>query len=169
MKTTPLLLSTTLAWLFIGCGPSLEPQLEANKAVVERFVEVMNSQDFDLLDDLVAPDLVRHSQATPELNIRSLEEFKQFLQQTLEAFPDTHQEINMMIAEGDKVAVYATLTGTQKGTMGPFPASGKQVSSQFLGILRVEEGKIAEIWVEWDNLAMLTQLVHFPPPQEGEQ
>ena len=169
MKTTALLLATALAWLCIGCGSSTEAQLEANKAVVERFAEAMNNQDFDSLDDLVAPDLVRHSQATPELNIRSLEQFKQFLQQNRETLPDAHQEINTMIAEGDKVAVYVTLTGTQEGPMGPFPATGKPMSSQFLGMLRLEEGKIAEMWVEWDNLAILTQLGHFPRPQGEEQ
>ncbi|MCH8960675.1 MAG: hypothetical protein IH820_04960 [Bacteroidetes bacterium] len=40
---------------------------------------------------------------------------------------------------------------------------------RFLGILRIEEGKIAEMWVEWDNLNILTQLGHFPLPGEGEQ
>jgi hypothetical protein len=53
--------------------------------------------------------------------------------------------------------------------MGPFPPSGKKVESTFLRILRLEDGKIAELWVEWDNLAMLTQLGHFPrPPPEPQ-
>ena len=50
--------------------------------------------------------------------------------------------------------------------MGPYSASGKKVDVRFLGILRFEEGKIAEMWVEWDNLNILTQLGHFPPPGE---
>jgi predicted ester cyclase len=47
--------------------------------------------------------------------------------------------------------------------MGPFPASGNRVDLKFIGILRIENGKVAEIWVEWDNLTVLTQLGHFPP------
>ncbi|MGB5302463.1 MAG: ester cyclase, partial [Gemmatimonadota bacterium] len=50
------------------------------------------------------------------------------------------------------------------GQMGPFPPSGKQLELPFIGLLRVENGKIAEIWVEWDNLNALAQLGHFPPP-----
>ena len=50
--------------------------------------------------------------------------------------------------------------------MGPFPATGKKADLKYLGILRIEDGKIAEMWVEWDNLAMLTQLSHFPPPEK---
>ncbi len=164
-----LLLVTALTGLLIGCSSSSEPQLEENKAVVQRFIEAVNNRDFNTLDELVAPNLVRHSQATPGINVRSLDDFKQFLRQDLETFPDAHQEVNMMIAEGDKVAVYMTLTGTQEGAMGPYPASEKNVDVRFLGILRIEEGKIAEMWVEWDNLNILTQLGHFPLPGEGEQ
>ncbi|UCC73979.1 MAG: hypothetical protein JSV86_05325 [Gemmatimonadota bacterium] len=32
------------------------------------------------------------------------------------------------------------------------------------GIFRLEEGKIAELWVTWDNVTGLTQVGHFPPP-----
>ncbi len=164
-----LLLVTALTGLLIGCSSSSEPQLDENKAVVQRFIEAINNRDFNTLDELVAPNLVRHSQATPGINVRSLDDFKQFLRQDLETFPDAHQEVNMMIAEGDKVALYMTLTGTQEGAMGPYSASGKNVDVRFLGILRIEEGKIAEMWVEWDNLNILTQLGHFPLPGEGEQ
>ena len=67
---------------------------------------------------------------------------------------------------GDCVAGYFTYSGTQEGAMGPFPATGKKADLNYLGILRIEDGKIAEMWVEWDNLAMLTQLSHFPPPEK---
>ena len=34
-------------------------------------------------------------------------------------------------------------------------------------LLRISGGKIAELWITWDNLAVLTQLGHWPPAQEG--
>jgi len=68
-----------------------------------------------------------------------------------------------MIAEGDYVAFYGTYSGTQKGPMGPFPASNKKASVDFSGIHRMENGKIAETWITWDNLSFLAQLGHFPP------
>jgi len=78
--------------------------------------------------------------------------------------PDSRQEIQQLIADGDIVAVRVRYSGTQTGPMGPFPPSGRKVAIPFLGFLRLENGKIAEIWVEWDNLAALTQLGHLPPP-----
>jgi predicted ester cyclase len=66
------------------------------------------------------------------------------------------------------VAVWATYEGTQRGQMGPFPPSGKKVQFDFAALLRVEEGKIAEMWVTWDNMAILAQLGHLPaPPSEN--
>ena len=52
--------------------------------------------------------------------------------------------------------------------MGPFPPSGNRLQIPFVGILRIEDGKIAEIWVEWDNLNALMQLGHFPPEAATE-
>jgi steroid delta-isomerase-like uncharacterized protein len=161
---TRLLLST-LSILFVGggCGPNGEAQIEANKAVVREMTEAINNRELDRLDDLVAEDLVRHCQATPGVNVRSLSEFKEFLRQDFASVPDSKQEIEMLIGEGDRVAAYVSYRGTQTGTMGPFPASGNRVDLKFIGILRIENGKVAEIWVEWDNLTVLTQLGHFPP------
>ena len=51
--------------------------------------------------------------------------------------------------------------------MGPFPATGKPLSLAFHGILKIEDGKIAEIWVEWDNLGALMQLGHISMPGTG--
>jgi predicted ester cyclase len=48
--------------------------------------------------------------------------------------------------------------GTQLGPMGPFPPSGKKVQFDFGAILRVENGKLAELWVTWDNMTVLAQL-----------
>ena len=81
--------------------------------------------------------------------------------------PDARQEVDFMFADGNWVAVHATYAGTQDGAMGPFPPSGKRLELPFIGILRLENGKIAEIWVEWDNMNALTQLGHFPSPGAG--
>lgn len=167
MEQKKLLIYVLIALVFgflVSCGPSSTAKLEANKEVVHRFSDVLNNKDFDLLDDLMATDFVRHSQATPEVQVRSLDEFKELQKQFLKSFPDQQITIELLIAEGDYVAGYATYTGTQQGPMGAFPASGKRAESKFLSIFRLEKGKIAELWVEWDNLAFLKQLGHFPPP-----
>ena len=64
------------------------------------------------------------------------------------------QSVNLIFGADDMVAGHVTYEGTQTGQMGPFPPSGRKVRIPFIGLLRVENGKIAEIWVEWDNLGV---------------
>jgi len=71
--------------------------------------------------------------------------------------------MQQLVAEGDRVAGLATYSGTQTGPMGDIPATGKAVEAPVLAMFRIEEGRIAELWVVWDNVAMLTQLGQFPP------
>lgn len=133
-----------------------------NKILVRRFKEAMNTRQLDALDEVVAPNFVRHCQATPNLDVRSLEQFKDFLRQDAAVFPDNTQTFTHVIAEGDTVAVWATYEGTQRGQMGSFPPSGRKVRFDFAAILRVENGKLAELWVTWDNMTILAQLGYLP-------
>ena len=108
-----------------------------NKILVRRFKEAMNTRQLDALDEVVAPNFVRHCQATPNLDVRSLEQFKDFLRQDAAVFPDNTQTFTHVIAEGDTVAVWATYEGTQRGKWGRFR-------------LRVERcGSISQQYYAW--------------------
>lgn len=140
-----------------------QPASANNEAVVLAMVQAVNKRDLAALDTLVASDVSRRSGATPNLMIDDIEGFKEFLRQDFAAVPDSKQEITTMFSGADWVAVRAIYSGTQNGPMGPFPASGNRLELPFIGLLRVEDGLIREILVEWDNLNALTQLGHFPP------
>jgi predicted ester cyclase len=133
-----------------------------NKILVRRLEEVMNTRQLDALDELVAPTFTRHCQATPNLEVRSLEQFKAFLRQDAAVFPDNTQTFTHVVAEGDMLATWATYEGTQLGQMGAFPPSGKRVRFDFAAILRVANGKFVEEWVTWDNMTILAQLGYLP-------
>ena len=112
---------------------------EQNKAIIRRFFDVWNSRQPDAFDDLIAPNVVRHCEATPGVEARNLDQVKEFLRQDTAVFPDSVQTIKLLVAEGDLVAVWTTYEGTQQGPMGP---------------------KIAEWWVTWDNMTILRALGH---------
>lgn len=166
------LLVAILPLILIGCDAFAKNSdtmstPEENKETILRLVELQNSRDFDGIDAIMLPGFVRHSRATPGLFVSSRAEFKDFLRQDLITFPDSRIIVERLVAEGDYVAVYATYAATQEGPMGPFPASGKAVDLKFMAQFRFEQGKIAELWVEWDNLDILTQTGHFPPAGAG--
>jgi len=135
---------------------------EQNKAVIRRFLDAWNERRADVFDELVAPDVVRHCEATPGLEVRSLAQVKEFLRQDTAVFPDSVQTIKLILAEGDLVAAWTTYEGTQQGQMGPFPASGRRARFDFGSVFRMENGRIAEWWVTWDNLTVLRALGHLP-------
>lgn len=159
-------LVASIGTLALSAAACTSDETERNKEIVRRMTVAINERDFDALDALVAEDVHRHSAATPMITVENLDQFKEFLRQDLSAVPDAQQEINFMLAEDDLVAAHVTYRGTQTGQMGPLPPSNNTLELPFVGILRIENGKIAEIWVEWDNLNALTQLGHFPPAAE---
>ncbi len=163
MRTQPMVSFAAALTLLAGCTPPPDATLEANKELFLQYVEAYNNKNVDRLDELMAPDFARHSQAATEVN--SLEEFKADLAQAAEAFPDAYMEFETIVAEGDKVAAYGTWTGTQEAAWGPFPGTGQRADLKFFYLFRVEDGKLAEMWTEWDNVGFLTQLGHFPPPE----
>jgi len=135
---------------------------EQNKAIIQRFFDAWNSRQPDVFNGLMASDVVRHCEATPGMQIRSLDQVKEFLTQDSQIFPDSVQTIKLLIAEGDLVAAWSTYEGTQRGPMGPFPPSGRTVEFDFGAVFRVDGGKIAEWWVTWDNVKILRTLGHLP-------
>ena len=106
---------------------------EQNKAVIRRFFDAWNSRQPEAFDDLITPDVVRHCEATPGVEARSLDQVKEFLRQDTTVFPDSVQTIKLLIAEGNLVAAWTTYEGTQQGPMGPFPASGRKAQFDFRG------------------------------------
>jgi len=141
---------------------------DANKTLVRTFADAGNRNDLDAFDSLLSTDFVRHCEATPEVSVRSCDDFKQFYEDTSATFPDQKLDLQTLVAEGDRVAFWGTFSGTQEGTMGPFPATGKRMESECAGIFRIDNGRIVELWVTWDNLAGLAQLGLFPPPAQPD-
>ena len=141
-----------------------------NVRIVSAMIEAINDRDLDGLENVVAQNVVRHSAATPDVVVTNINEFRDFLVADISTIPDSVQEIDIIFSSGEYVAIRARLIGTQTGPMGPFPASGNRLELPFIGIIRIENSKVAEIWVEWDNLSALSQLGHFPPAENtGKQ
>ncbi len=145
------------------CGPC--EVSTTNKEVALAAFEAISNLEFDKLDGLVAPDYVRHCQATPDVEVRSLQAFKEFLLRDLETVPNPELTVTHLIAEDNLVAFWATYAGVQEGPKGPFPATGKRMEIEFAGIHRMEDGLIKETWVTWDNMSGLMQLGLWPPQE----
>lgn len=135
--------------------------LEQNKALVRRWIEEgFNKRDLKVVDELFVEDFIVNGR---KIGRGSL---KQSMSRHLTAFPDLHVMIAEIIAEGDKVGIWYTVQGTQKGEFEGIPPTGKQVNWVGVDLLRVAGGKIVEGQFVDDSLGLLRQLgaTVTPPP-----
>lgn len=80
------------------------------------------------------------------------------------AFPDLRVSVDLIVAEGDLVAVRWTARGTNTGTGNGIPATGRRAEVSGTTVFRFANGEIAEEWTSGDTLGLLKQLGLAPPP-----
>ena len=171
-KSGAVLVSLIVLLLMVSCSmeSSVRQLEEQNKALMQRIHAEVSNGNLEIFDEVLAEDYVRHCQAMPPglREIRDTAVFKAFVADFVSAVSDCKDEIDFIIADSNMVAYVTTTTGVQTGPMGDLPASGKEFMLKNIVIQRIENGKVAETWISWDNVAMLTQLGFFPPA-ESEQ
>ena len=128
--------------------------------------EALNQGNISLIDELVAPNFVEHEELPPGAPA-GREGVKHMFTGIRAAFPNLNVTIDDIIAEGDKVVVRSTWSGTHQGEFMGIPATGKRVSFAVFDIVRYANGKMVEHWGQMDNLSMLQQLGVVPGPGEG--
>ncbi len=137
--------------------------VEENKALSRRFyAEVVNQGNLDLIDELVAEDFVEHEQM-PGLPTMGPEAVKAAFTMFLAAFPDLHIAADDMIAEGDKVVVRITMSGTHKGEFMGIAPTNKGFKVQVIDVVAFRDGKATDHWGLTDQVAMMEQLGLAPP------
>lgn len=134
--------------------------LEENKALARRALAVWSKNSKEDADRIFSTNYTNHQHHHRESThgIRGLSEWKKFIAEFHEAFPDFHDEIEQQVAEGDMVATRFTSTGTHKGEIMGLAPTGRQATWTGIAIDRIAGGKIVESWVNWDMHGMLQQL-----------
>jgi len=142
------------------------PVSEENKALVRREEEdLFSGGNLDAADEIYAADYVGHDPSNPE-DVRGLEAAKQAASDYRQAFPDLRVSVEDLIAEGDRVAARLRFRGTHLGELNGIAPTGRRVDCTGIVISRIEEGKIAEDWANFDDLGMMQQLRVIPEPEQ---
>jgi steroid delta-isomerase-like uncharacterized protein len=135
---------------------------EENKAIVRQQEEELFTQgNLDAADEVYAPDYVGHDPSNSE-EVRGLEAAKRAASDYRQAFPDLRVTVEDLIAEGDRVAARLRFRGTHLGELDGIAPTGRRVDCTGIVISRIEEGKIAEDWANFDDLGMMRQLGLIP-------
>jgi predicted ester cyclase len=62
------------------------------------------------------------------------------------------------VADSDRVVVRFTLTGTHQGDFLGIPPTQKSFEAGAIAILRIADGRVAELRAQFDQVGMLQQL-----------
>ncbi len=140
---------------------------EQNKVLIVRFVEeLFNRGNMGIVGEIFAPDFIEHEQLPPGIP-NGREGVKVLTTMLRSAFPDFKATIDDILAEGDKVVIRMTWSGTHKGEFMGVPATGKRVSFGVIDIIRITNGKLVEHWGQMDSMSLMQQLGAIPAPVEG--
>jgi len=139
-----------------------------NKAIIHRYYEeVWNRCSLAAAKELIAPDIA--FRGSLNVTTRGLEGFKEYVALVRTAFPDLHNTIEDLLAEGDKVVARLTYRGTHLGKLFGLAPTGKRVTCTGIAIFRIGGGKIVEGWVNGDTLGLPQQLGTAPYYEQDDR
>jgi predicted ester cyclase len=121
-----------------------------NKAIVERYyAQVLNGRDLDAVGDYFADE-------------RIVEGVRKGCFSYFQSFPDLHVSLDELIAEGDRVFVRSTMTGTHDGEYKGIPATGRHIASESAEVFRVADGRFVGYWCLSNVAGLMRQLTEEP-------
>lgn len=131
--------------------------MSENIATASRLhLDALSYGKVDSLDECLSPGVVAHF--LPAETSPGPDSVKDFCRAVRAVFPDLTYTIDDALVDGDLVAIRVTGRGTQTGGIGDIPATGKSATWSEMHFLRVEDGKVTEIWGVVDQLSALQQL-----------
>ncbi len=133
------------------------PDLEANKALVLRYFEIIDSGDVDRILEVLSPDFVSHSPPFPGLS-EDIHGVRRGFAISLGAFRNYSHTVEKQIAEGDRVVTLTTASGEHVGDYRGIVGNGERLTIRGLSIHRIAGGRIAEHWGRSDVWGLLSQM-----------
>ncbi|WP_343670841.1 ester cyclase [Chitinophaga sp.] len=127
--------------------------LEKNKAIIKHFdTACIEQNNMDALNELVSDQVVNHA-ARPGMP-NGKESFHHFLNALHAGLSDIKVTILRQVAENDLVVTHKAISGIHSSHLFGVPGTGKPVSFEAIEIIRLENGKYVEHWVQ-SNMAMV--------------
>ena len=140
----------------VACCPSpaaVSPECDLegrNRAVVRRMFAAADAGDLAAVRACLSPGFVDH---TPSATRRGSDGIAADRDHLLDlfarlgrAFPDTRHTIEDFVAEGDRVAIRVSATGTHRGEIFGLAPTGRSIAMRSIVLYRLAEGRIVERW-----------------------
>jgi predicted ester cyclase len=129
------------------------------KATAGRFFAEQDRLKGQLTDEICAEGYTCYVGAFPPM---SREEHNALASAFWAAFPDLHQEIQEVVADGERAAVRFRMKGTNTGSLMGNPPTGKAIDVGGIAIVGVQSGRVTELREEFDQMGLMQQIGALP-------
>lgn len=127
----------------------------SNKDIVRRYLDrVWNKRDYGAIEETIREDYIQHSKVVSA----GRQGVRGFFQMIEVAFSNIAYSVEDMIEEGDKVAFRWTLRATHTGPFQGIAATNRAITLTGISLVRLQDGQLAENWVEQDTAGLIQQL-----------
>ena len=130
--------------------------MSGNIEIITRFERAFRAADQTTIDELADPGLVDHNPAPG--HEPTLAGFKQKVAGFKALFPDLAEDLQDIIASGDTVATRWVITGSLQQEFMGIPAAGQPVRVEGMNFYRLSNGRVTDIWTQFDGTALMQQL-----------
>jgi steroid delta-isomerase-like uncharacterized protein len=131
-----------------------------NIAIITRFEHGFRLGDQATIDELAGSGLVDHNPAPG--HEPTLVGFKRKIAYMCSLFPDLEEDLQDIIASGDTVATRWVLTGSLRQDYMGIPATGQPIRIEGMNFYRLKDGRVTDIWTQFDGVGMMQQLGAIP-------
>lgn len=139
---------------------TIQSLAERNRATVAFFLEQTHSGNYAAVDDTVAETIVTHG--FPCHSPQSREEYKAFFEGFNAAFSNMEYRTLALVADDMHVAARFFVGVDHTGPFNGLQPTGKRIEFTGQAIYRLENGLIAETWLQLDALSFLGQIGAIP-------
>jgi predicted ester cyclase len=138
--------------------------LEKNKAIALRLIEVFNSRRLDLLEEVLHPEFRGRgmSAVAPDEPEVGPGDRQKLYEMFYLAIPDARGEVLDVVAEGEKVVLVDRFGGTHQGEFLGRPGTGDHIEWLAMHIYTIRDGKVLDDAYIRDELAIMQQLGPVP-------
>jgi predicted ester cyclase len=149
--------------VIVATGSDVE---KANLAAAAKTLEAFNKHDVPALVATMADD-VMFSDASAPADRAGKKAVEKSYKDMFKAFSDLKLDVTRAWPAGDYLVWEGSLVGTNDGampSMGIYKPTGKKVSSRYLEIDKVVNGKVKDMWIFDNGMAFAMQLGLVKPP-----
>jgi predicted ester cyclase len=159
MVKTPLVLALMLVGLPVGSvaqsGSAGVPSAQ-QRLVLSYFHDVLDGGKIDLVGNMFQPDCEIHFGSS---DVKGIAGVRGVVERSKTTYSRLATEVHDIFESGDRVVVRLTHRGTGAGALrsriGTYDVNGKSITWDAIVIFQLKNGKIAEEWVNRDELGVL--------------